>query len=303
MQERKFDIVIIGGGPAGLTAGLYAARGGRSTAVIERTAVGGQSVKTSEIDNYPGISSISGFDLAQRIEEQGKSFGMQTLGEEVLSVDLDAKKIETDGGTIFAKAIILCMGADARKLGVPGEQEFAGSGVSYCATCDGAFFRKREVAVVGGGNTAAVDALYLSRLAAKVYLIHRKDALRATKTIADKVLSLPNVEFVKDTVVTELTGGGVLESLKVRNIKSGGEREIKVSGLFVAVGMIPNTALIAGKVATDDYGYIVTGEDMSLSGYANVFAAGDIRSKELRQVVTACSDGAVAAEAALKALG
>jgi len=298
----KYDLIIVGAGPAGLTAAIYAARGGLKTAVLEGKAVGGQIALTAEVENYPAVEPISGFDLSLKMMEQAQRFGAEIIYDQMTNIEPNGKikKIKTAaGGDLEAPCVILCMGASPRNLGVPGEEKFIGAGVSYCATCDGGFFKGKTVAVAGGGNTAAEDALYLSKIAGKVYLIHRRDKLRATAALADSVKA-SGIEILWDSVIEEVAGGGKVEALKIKNVKSGEEKNLTVDGLFVAIGQIPNTKNV-GFLEKDEYGYIITKEDMSTS-IEGIFAAGDIRSKSLRQVVTACSDGAVAAESAIKYL-
>ncbi|HIS39643.1 MAG TPA: thioredoxin-disulfide reductase [Candidatus Aphodovivens avistercoris] len=300
------DIAIIGAGPAGLTAGLYAARAGMDAAVFERVSPGGQLAQTEQLENYPGFpEGTEGFALAWSMKQQADRFGVRSVSEEVTGVDLasDPKVLSTPFGTHRARAVIVATGARPRKLGVDGEDELAGRGVSYCATCDGNFFRGKTVAVVGGGNTAAADALYLARICEKVYLIHRRDRLRATAVYHERLAGLPNVEFVWNATVARLEadGDGALAAVAVRDVNTGEERTLAVSGLFVAVGTQPNTEFLGGALELDAAGYIVAGEDGAAS-VPGVWAAGDVRTKALRQVVTAVADGAVCAEQAAERL-
>lgn len=300
------DIAVIGAGPAGLTAGLYAARAGMDVAVFERTAPGGQLAQTDHLENYPGFpEGCEGFELAYSMKQQADAFGVKNVGEEVDSVDLscDPKILRTPFGEYRAHAVIVATGARPRKLGVGGEDALAGRGVSYCATCDGNFFRGKAVAVVGGGNTAAADALYLARICEKVYLVHRRDKLRATAIYHQRLAELPNVEFVWNSNVSALTANeaGALASVTVMDKNTGEERLLEVSGMFVAVGTLPNTEFLAGALETDETGYLVTDENGAAS-IEGVWAAGDVRKKPLRQVVTAVSDGAVCAEQAAEYL-
>lgn len=295
------DVVIIGGGPAGLSAGLYAARGGLSAILFEEMFVGGQAAKTQQIDNYPGFAQgVEGGDLCMRIQEQAMRFGLQLRYDPVQSVALDQKikQIVTENETIDAKTVIVCTGASPRKLGLAREEELTGAGVSYCATCDGAFFRNQVVAVIGGGNTAISDAIYLSRFVQKVYVIHRRNALRASKVLQDAALGEPKIEFVWDSVPKALLGENVLTGIEIQNVKTGAVQMLAVSGLFVAIGIEPRTHLIQDQLPLAEDGSIVTDMHMR-TALAGVFAAGDVRQTPLRQVVTAVADGAVAAEEAI----
>lgn len=296
------DIMIVGGGPAGLTAGLYAARGGANAVLAEELFCGGQAAKTERIDNYPGFDEgIDGFAIGGKIERQATRFGLtvEYAGAEALDLS-GAEKCVTlsDGRTLRAKAVILCMGATPRKLDLPEEARFEGRGVSYCATCDGAFFREQDVAVVGGGDTAISDALYLARICKSVTVIHRRDALRAAKTLCDAALHEKNIRFAWDSVVTALHGEDKLSGLTLKNVKTGAESALSVSGVFVAVGILPRTTLVADALKLPPNAPIPTDAFMR-TALPGVFAAGDVRDTPLRQVVTACSDGAVAATSAL----
>ena len=296
MQDMH-DVIIIGGGPAGYTAALYSARAGLATLVLEKLAPGGQMATTLSMENYPGFEEpISGPDLALRMENQARKFGAVVEYDTVTEVipDIGIKTVKTLKNTYRCKAVILCMGAAPKKLGLPKEELLRGSGVSYCAVCDGALFRGRPVAVVGGGDTAAENALYLSRFCPKVWLIHRREMLRASKVLQKELFSNKNIEFIWNAVVEELRGKLSLEGITVRDLKTGSTRALDAEGLFISIGVTPNTSLVQGKVALDDDGYIITDESMR-TNVPGVFAAGDIRSKLLRQVITAASDGAVAA--------
>lgn len=298
---KNYDLLIIGGGPAGLTAAIYAARGGASVLLIEKAGVGGQAALTADVENYPGILSSGGYELAALMAQQAEKFGAQFLYDEVTAFNLTGtvKTISTAySGDFSAPAIILCMGARPRKLQIPGENEFAGRGVSYCATCDGAFFKNKTVTVSGGGNTAVEDALYLSRFAAKVRLIHRRDTLRAERILAEHIKN-SSVEIVWNSVVTAATGNDKLSAVIVKNVLTGTEASLNTDGLFVAIGQVPYTDNLPLKLS--DGGYIPVNSDMSTK-IPGVFAAGDITEKPLRQIVTAAADGAVAAQAALKRL-
>lgn len=296
-----YDLIILGGGPAGLTAGLYATRSKLKTLLIEKMYLGGQIVNTYQLENYPGFEEISGPDLISRMEAQTKKYGLEIINEDVLGLDIkgDIKKVNTNNKTYEAKAIILTMGATPKRLGIESESKFIGSGISFCATCDGAFYKDATVAVIGGGNTAVEDAVYLTKFAKKVYIIHRRNELRATKTEQDKAFANDKIEFIWDTVVTDIEGEYGVEGLKLKNVKTGEENSLKVDGVFVAIGYSPNTEIVKGIIDMDEYGYIVTDDDMQ-TNIPGVFAAGDIRHKTLRQVVTATGDGAIAAYVAEK---
>ncbi len=300
-----YDVIIVGGGPAGFTAALYSARSNLKTLLIERFFVGGQMSTTEVMENYPGFEEpINGIDLALRMENQAKKFGTEVISEEVVELDLDdeIKIVKTTNGEYRCKTVILGMGGSPRKLGLPSENNLMGRGISYCATCDGSFYRDMDVAIIGGGDTAVEDANYLSRICNKVYLVHRRDELRATKTLQDDVFKNPKVEIVWDSVPESINGDMSVESINVKNKKTGDVRTLEVSGIFVAIGSNPNTELIKEKLKMSESGYIVTGDDMQTS-IAGVFACGDIRDKLLRQVVTAAADGAIAAYAAEKYIG
>lgn len=298
-----YDVIILGGGPAGLTAGLYAARGGLKTAVIEKMAAGGQLALASSIENYPGYESISGFELAYKMQKQAERFKTEFLYDEIKAVNLkgDIKEIVCEANTYRAKAVIIALGADPRTLMLESETRLRGAGVSYCATCDGAFFKGKDVAVIGGGNTAVEDAVYLSRFCNKVYLVHRRDSFRAGKAESDRLKSIGNIELILSGVVEDIIGEQKVEAVKIKNLVSGESSVIDVSGVFVAVGRIPNTKLFEGQLDLDDNGYIRC-DAFGKTSVNGVYAAGDIISKALRQVVTACSDGAIAAESAIKEL-
>lgn len=297
-----YDLIILGGGPAGLTAGLYAARSRLKTVLIEKTYLGGQIVNTYQLENYPGYEEITGADLVAKMEAQVRKHGLEIVLEDVESLDItgEIKKVKTANNKVYeAKAIILAMGATPRKLGVPNEDRFIGAGISFCATCDGAFYRDAVVAVIGGGNTAVEDALYLTKFAKKVYIIHRRDQLRATKIEQEKAFANEKIEFIWNTVVVDVEGEYGVERIRLKNVKTGEESTLNVDGVFVAIGYDPNTELVKGIVELDEYGYIITDDDMK-TNIPGVFAAGDIRHKLLRQVITAAGDGATAAYAAEK---
>lgn len=296
-MPQVYDVLVIGGGPGGYTAALYAARANLSVMVLEKLTPGGQMGTTDVIDNYPGFpEGVGGFELALQMQKGAQRFGAQTQLSEVISVELGGtvKQVRTQDGTYQARTVVLASGAHPRELGLPGEQELRGRGVSYCATCDGMFYRGKTVAVVGGGNTAVSDVLYLSRLCQKVYLIHRRDQLRASKVYLDPLQQAENVEFVWDSQVQKLLYRDVLTGVQVRHKKTGELREIPCDGLFVAVGHVPNTELYQGQVELDQAGYVLA-DETTQTNLPGVFAVGDLRKKPLRQVITAASDGAVAA--------
>lgn len=296
-----YDLIIIGAGPAGLSAAVYGRRAGLDLMVIEQMPMGGgQVVDTYEVDNYLGMPGINGFDLAQKFRSHADGLGVVFRSGRVTAIRDEGafKAVETaDGVSYEARTLILAGGAEHAKLGVPGEEKYRGQGVSYCATCDGAFFKKRDVAVVGGGDVAVEDAVYLSRFCRKVYLIHRRDSLRAAKSLQEKLFSCENAELVWNSTLQEIRGTDLVEGIRIRQRGEDTEREIAVEGVFIAVGMRPNTEIYRGTVACDDGGYLVAGEDCATS-VPGIFAAGDIRTKVLRQIVTAVSDGACAVASA-----
>jgi thioredoxin reductase (NADPH) len=298
---NKYDVVIIGGGPAGLTAGLYASRAGLKSLLIERGIFGGQIVNASQVDNYPGFpEGISGFELASLMHEQAIKYGLDTINTKVTDIKPSGNfSVITDEGNVEAEAIIIAAGSEYRKLGIPGEAEFVGRGVSYCATCDGFLFRDMDVAVIGGGDTAVSDALELSEHASKVYLIHRRDELRASQVLQQKALSLPKIEPIWDTVPEEIMGDTKVIELSLRNVKTGNIHKLKVSGVFVAIGFEPNSQAFADIIELDETGLIKTNEVMATSA-PGIFAAGDIRKSSPRQVAGAVGDGAAAALSAFK---
>ncbi len=298
MEQEIFDVVIIGGGPGGYTAALYAARAGLSVQVLEKLSPGGQMGTTDRIDNYPGFpEGIDGFDLAMKMKQGAERFGVKTRLSEVISTELsgEVKQIRTKDGTYQARTVVLASGAVPREMGLAGEQELRGKGVSYCATCDGMFYRGKTVAVVGGGNTAAADALYLARLCEKVYVIHRRDTLRASKVYGEQLAKIKNVEFVWNSQAEALLHEEKLTGIRVKNKLTGELREIACDGLFVAIGYLPETKLYQGQVELDPAGY-VKADETTCTNIPGVFAVGDLRTKPLRQVVTAAADGAVAAQ-------
>ena len=295
-MQRVYDIIIIGGGPGGYTAALYAARAGLDTLVLEKLSAGGQMALTHQIDNYPGFpEGIDGFELGEKMQTQAERFGAQTEYAQVLSVELQAqpKVLHTDAGDFYGRTVVIATGADPKKLGLPNEDALVGKGVAYCAACDGQFYKGKTVAVIGGGNSAAADALLLSRVAKKVYLIHRRDALRADKASSAGLYKADNVEFLWNSAVTELLQEEKLTGLKIKNVHSGEESILPVEGVFISIGRKPVTGFVSDQLELDDGGYIPAKENTATS-LPGVFAVGDVRTKELRQIVTAVADGAVA---------
>lgn len=291
-----YDMIIIGGGPAGYTAALYATRAGLNTLVIERMSAGGQLALTDIVDNYPGFEEgIDGFTLGMKMQASAERFGASTEYAEVLSLDLNGKikKVITDSGEAKAKTVVIATGANPKELGLPREQELLGKGIHYCAHCDGRFYKDKTVAVVGGGNSAAADALYLSRLAKKVYLIHRRDTLRATKIYHEPLKTAPNIEFVWDSSITEILAEQRVRGAELQNLKTGEKSEILCDGIFVSIGRKPATDFLKGILNLDENGYIVA-DETTKTNIEGVFAVGDVRTKALRQIVTAVSDGATA---------
>ena len=301
-----YDVVIIGSGPAGLSAAVYAKRAGLNMLVIEKNPVsGGQIINTYEVDNYLGIPGINGFDLAMKFREHADKLGAEFITANVSSITCRKKAsdtmlpvyaVETDKGEFETSTVILATGAEHAKLKIPGEEEFFGKGVSYCATCDGAFYRGKKAAVNGGGDVAVEDAIYLSRFCEKVYLIHRRDELRAAKILQEELFGLDNVEVIWDSTVSEIRGEGKVTGLVLKNVKTNAETILDVDGIFVAIGINPLTDKFEGLVGLDEKGYITAGEDGTTSA-PGIFAAGDCRSKRLRQIVTAVADGANAVTA------
>lgn len=307
----NYDIIIIGAGPAGLTAAIYGCRASKKVLVLEAKSYGGQIINTPEIENYPAAAHISGFEFATNLYNQAKDLGAEIKFEKVVEIRAGGAYAKSDGSPILkevvtgkntytAGAVIIATGSESRKLSLPGEDELIGKGISYCATCDGAFFRGKTVAVVGGGNTALEDALYLTNLAAKVYLIHRRDEFRGEEKTASMLKEHENIEFVYNSRVTTLNSSDRLTGIEVTN-NDGEKREIAVDGLFVAIGRNPENQNFASLVKLDDAGYVIAGEDCKTNA-PGIFTAGDNRTKEVRQLVTAAGDGAVAATAAVKFL-
>lgn len=298
-MEKTYELIIIGSGPAGLSAAVYAQRARLDTFVIEKEMMsGGQVLTTYEVDNYPGLPGISGFDLGMKLREHAEKLGTVFAVDKVLRIEEEGadKIVVCEDGSYRTKTVLIATGAVHRKLGVPGEEELAGMGVSYCATCDGAFFRNKVTAVVGGGDVALEDAMFLSRICKKVYLIHRRDELRGAKSLQEAVFKQENIEILWDTQVAEIEGGSQVERLKLKNKRSGEERELEVQGVFIAVGITPDSEAFQGLVDMKQ-GYIVAGED-GVTSAAGIFAAGDVREKQLRQIITAAADGANAVASA-----
>lgn len=297
MQEvHVYDLIVLGGGPGGYTAALYGARAGLDTIVLEKLSAGGQMALSHQIDNYPGFpDGIDGFLLAEQMQQQAERFGAKTELAEVHSVDLLAnpKRIETSEGAFLGRTVVIATGANPRDLGLPGEKSLVGRGVNYCAACDGMFYKGKTVVVVGGGNSAAADALVLSRIAKKVILVHRRDTLRATKIYHEPLRQAENVELHFDSVVTQLLHADTVTGVKLRNVKTGEETELACDGVFVSIGRKPVTELVADQLELDENKYIQAGETTETS-VPGVYAVGDVRTKPMRQVVTAVADGAVA---------
>ncbi|MFH1488878.1 MAG: thioredoxin-disulfide reductase [Pseudomonadota bacterium] len=292
-----YDLIIIGAGPAGLTAGLYTARARLNVLMLERLAPGGQVLTTDWVENYPGFpEGVSGFDLMDKMKTQAENFGLPIRNEEVVRVELsgNTKKVFTDKETYETRSIILACGATWKKLGIEGEALLAGKGVSYCATCDGPFYRDQDVAVIGGGDTAVEEAIFLTRFASRIYLIHRRDELRAIKLLQERVMAEEKIEFIWDTVPVKVTGRTGVEGIELRNVKTGETSRRDIQGIFIFIGTDPNSALVKDLVKLDQNGFIVTDSHMETS-VPGVFAAGDIRSKRFRQIATAVGEGADAA--------
>lgn len=296
-MDKIYDMIIIGGGPAGYTAALYGARAGLSTLVMEKMAAGGQMALTDKIDNYPGFEDgIEGLSLGEKMKNEAERSGARTVFATVLSADLksDPKVIKTSDDIFYGRTVVIATGAEPRELGVAMEKELVGRGVSYCATCDGMFFKGKTVVVVGGGNTAAADILLLSRVASKVFVVHRRDTMRASKTYHETLMKAENVEFCWDSQVTGILSDDKVTGVRIKNINTGDERKLSCDGIFVAIGRKPASELAAGQLDLDERGYIIADESTK-TNIPGVFAAGDVRTKVLRQVITAASDGAMAA--------
>ena len=295
------DIIIIGGGIAGLTAAVYCLRSGKSVLLFEKKAYGGQISQSHAVENYPGFKNVSGAELSMTLHAQAKDFGCEFRNENVTKVtDGNTKKIITNKGEYEAKAVIFALGAEPRKSGLENEQSLIGRGLSYCAVCDGNFFRNRETMVVGGGSTAVQDALYLAEICKKVYLVHRRDAFRAEERLVERLRHFDNVELVLDSVLVSAEAGPLLKSVTVKNVKTGEERDINVNGLFLAIGQVPSTKDFADILPLDEYGYVLAGEDCKVRD--GIYIAGDCRKKPVRQLTTAAADGTVAATLACEEL-
>lgn len=303
-KELSFDVVILGSGPAGFSAAIYACRGNVKTAMIDISMFGGQPSNYLELENYPGFSLVGGYELMEKFEEHADKFGVEKFPmQEITNIDLisDIKTIETDDKIFMAKTIIIATGAQAQKLKIPGETEFIGRGVSYCAVCDGAFFKEKVIAVVGGGNAAIEEAMYLTKFAKKVYVIHRRNSLRADKIVQQRAFGNEKIEFIFDAVPLEVLGGKSVEKLLIADTKTKEEREIKVDGVFPYIGFTPNVSGFNGQIQQNEAGFVTTDKYMQTS-VPGVYAVGDVRNSPLRQVITAASDGAVAAYYAVKYL-
>lgn len=302
MEQLNFDTIILGGGPAGLSAAIYASRGAVSTAIVDLNMLGGQPSNYLELENYPGFQVIGGYDLMEKFEEHADKFGVKKFPmQEIQTVDLKNKTIVTNEYEFKAKTIIIATGAQPMKLGVPGEKEFVGRGVSYCAVCDGAFYKNKVVAVVGGGNAAVEEAMYLTKFADKVYVIHRRNELRADKIVQERAFKNDKIEFIWDSVVKEIKGDNLVNTAVLENVKTKETSNLSVNGVFPYIGMTPNVENISGQLQQDARGFIVTDETMATS-VEGVFAIGDVRTTPLRQVITAAADGAIGAVYAVKYL-
>lgn len=295
-ETPEYDIVIVGAGPAGLAAGLYAARARRKTLIIERKVTGGQIALTADVENYPGFDNINGFDLAEKMHKQAERYGMETAYADVTDVEQDGQVhlVRTTEGDYRAKAVIITGGADYNRLGVEGEERLTGYGVSYCATCDAAFFKDQEVAVVGGGDAAMDEGLFVARYASRVYLIHRRNELRASAILRERAFAEPKMHFIWNTVVEEIVGDDAVKTLKLKNVVTGEKSDLPVAAVFIFIGLTPNTNYLRGKLRMDEGGHIIVNEWME-TGVPGLFAAGDIRSQSARQVISSAGDGATAA--------
>ena len=298
-----YDVIIVGGGPAGLAAGLYCQRAAVKTVLFEKGLIGGQIAISKEVENYPGVEGITGFDLAEKLLHHAKGFGLQIIQEEVAAIKAGPAlhTVQLANGDLYrTAAVILAAGGSVKKLGVPGEVEYLGSGVSYCATCDGFFFRDKTVVVVGGGDTAAEEAVYLSKLASKVYLVHRRDALRAKMLLQDRLRAEPRIEPIWNTVVRSIEGNGrEVDSIMIENVVTGEKRSLTTDGVFIFIGYAPNTTLVPPEVKTNELGFVITDEKCE-TNVPGIFASGDLRQKFANQIVIAAGDGAVAALAAAR---
>jgi thioredoxin reductase (NADPH) len=301
-MKSRYDVAIIGGGPAGLTAAIYTSRDKLETLIIDKGIIGGNINNAETIENYPGFpEGISGTELAQAMYKQAEKYGLESINAEATAIDANGKEkvVKTSGGDIFTKAVIIAGGSDKVKLGVSGEKEFTGKGISYCSTCDGPFFRNKRVAVIGGGNSAIYEALHLTNFASKISIIHRRNQLRATPVLQDKARSEPKLEFILDTIVKAIEGGDFVQKLVLENVKTSKTFTLETDGVFISVGLEPNTGYLKDFLPLDKQGHIITDEHMSTK-IAGIFSAGDIRSGSTRQVTTAVGDGTIAAISAKK---
>jgi thioredoxin reductase (NADPH) len=301
-MDNKYDVVIIGGGPAGLTAGIYTSRDKLHTLIIDKGIIGGNINNAESIDNYPGFpEGVNGPELAELMHRQAEKYGLKSITAEVTAIDIEGENriIKTTGGDFMAKAVIIAGGSDKVKMGIPGEKEFTGRGVSYCTTCDGPFFRNKKVVVIGGGNSAIYEAMHLTKFASSISLIHRRDKLRATAILQDKALAEAKIEFILNTIVKSIEGKDFVQKLLLENVKTGKQSTLETDGVFVSIGLKPNTDYLKDLLPLDKQGHIITDEHMSTK-IAGIFATGDIRSGSIRQVTTAVGDGTVAALSAKK---
>ena len=304
-MNKKYDIIIIGGGPAGLTAGLYTARAKQSSLLIDKGMVGGMITKADQVDNYPGFpDGISGFELGELMQRQATKYSLKIITAEVTAIELEQgqKVVKTTEGNFIAKAVIIASGSERQKLGVPGEKEFTGKGVSYCATCDAPFFSGQAVAVVGGGDAAIDEAMHLTKFASKVTVLHRRNRLRATPVLQEKAFAEPKIEFRWNTVVEAIEGKDFVERLRLRQVITSGKSILEVAGVFISIGLKPDTDYLKGVLPLDATGHIITNEKMETE-IAGIFAAGDIRAGSIRQAIAAAGDGATAAFYAKEFIG
>lgn len=296
-MKNKYDVVIIGGGPAGLTAGMYTSRDKLRTLIIDKGLIGGNINNADSIDNYPGFpEGVNGSELAELMHRQAKKYGLESMIAEATAIDIDGdeKVVKTNNGDFIARAVIIAGGSEKVKLGVPGEKDFTGKGVSYCTTCDGPFFRNKKVAVIGGGNSAIFEAMHLTKFASKISIIHRRDSLRATAILQDKARAETKIEFILDTTVEAVEGNNFVRKLLLKNVKTGEQSTLEIDGVFISIGLKPSTDYLKDLLPIDKQGHIITDNHMNTK-IAGIFAAGDIRSDSIRQVTTATGDGTIAA--------